>query len=128
MKLFYFSFLFFTLLSCSSNDDAIDNCLEYKTAGIETVTEKPNTDAFTYPFDVGFRVINGCGAFDSFVENTVGSVTIIEVIALYNGCICTQDAPLRETVYTFTANAAGTYTLNFKMGNGSSITKTITIE
>ena len=85
-------------------------------------------DAASYTFEVGFRVLNGCGEFSSFEQTTLGNVTIIEVIAKYEGCICTQDIPLRQTVYTFNQNIPGTYILKFKMADDNYITQTVAVE
>jgi hypothetical protein len=127
MKTIYYSFLTLLLFSCNSNDDTGDNCIEFHPASIETVVEKPNSDA-AYLFDVGFRVSNGCGEFGSFVQTSEGNVITIQVIAEYDGCYCTEDAPLRETIYAFNETIPGIYTLKFKMGEDNYITQTITIE
>jgi hypothetical protein len=127
MKLIYTSFLIFFLFSCSSNDPD-DSCIAYKTASIETVI--PNLAVANSPnaFDVSFRVTNGCGSFFSFQENTTGNITIIQVVAKYDGCFCTQDAPLLESIYVFNQTTPGTYTLKFTKGDTTFITKTVVIQ
>lgn len=127
MKSIYYSFLTLLLFSCTSSDDNTDNCIEFHPASIETVIEKPNADA-AYLFDIGFRVSNGCGAFETFVQTTDESTITISVLAKYEGCVCTEDAPLRETVYTFNETIPGVYTLKFKMADDNYITKNVTVE
>ena len=127
MKTFYLAFLAIFFLSCNDNDDNTNKCIEFDTAGIETVTPAAVVDATGHYFDVGFRVINGCGQFEEFEQTTEGTVTTIGVIAKYEGCICTQDTPLRQTVYHFTQTIPGVYTLNFKMQDGTFITQTVVV-
>lgn len=127
MKLIYSSFLIFLLFSCVSTEDNPDVCIQYRTAGIESAAANLTADATGKTFDVAFRVSDGCGAFYSFQENTVGTVTTIKVLAKYEGCFCTQVAPLLETVYIFNQTAPGTYTLNFIKGDGTFFTETVVI-
>lgn len=79
-------------------------------AGIETVVENPTADAATFLFNVAFRVTNGCGQFYSFEQTTA----TIQLIAKYEGCICTENTPLRKIAYTFNPTVPSTYTLKFK--------------
>lgn len=129
MKTFYLSYLVLFFFSCNSNEDSgADNCIEFKPAGVEYVVEKANADASSHLFDVAFRVISGCGQFNSFEQTKQGNVITINVIAKYEGCFCTEDTPLRETVYVFNENAPGTYTLKFKMSDDNYVTQMVTIE
>ena len=128
MKSIYLSFLVLFLVGCNNDDDTVANCIEFNPAAVETVVENTTADAASYTFEVGFRVLNGCGEFSSFEQTTLGNVTIIEVIAKYEGCICTQDIPLRQTVYTFNQNIPGTYILKFKMADDNYITQTVAVE
>ncbi|MDD3005476.1 hypothetical protein [Flavobacterium sp.] len=127
MKPIYLTLLMLLFISCNSNDDTPDNCIEFHTADIETVTPSAVADATGYFFDVGFRVINGCGQFYSFEQTTEENVTTIEVVAEYRGCICTQDYPLRQKMYQFTQTLPGTYTLKFKRLDGTFLLQTVTI-
>lgn len=76
---------------------------------------------------VNFRVYNGCGQFSRFIESTNGNETTIEVQAIYDGCFCTQDAPIRSTNYLFTPTATGSYVLKFKLSATDFITTTIAV-
>lgn len=125
MKSFSLFFLSILFLGCSSNNDATD-CTTFEPAAIVTVEEKQNTDAASFLFDVDFQVNNGCGQFFIFEENTVGNITTINVVAKYEGCVCTEDYPIRRTVYSFLPSVAGTYILKFKMEGENYITKTVT--
>lgn len=128
MKTLYFSFLIVFLFSCSSNNDTVDNCLEFKPAGIITVEPNLTTETVENDFEVLFPVTNGCGEFGSFKETTAGNVTTIEVIAKYEGCICTQDIRLLKSVYNFSQTTPGTYTLKFKMTDDTYTSQTVVIE
>ena len=128
MKHFYFIFLTLLLSSCSGDDNSADNCVEYHSAGVEDVNAAATIDSSGYPFLVHFRVYNGCGQFGSFVETKAGNEITIEVIAKYECCICTDDAPLRAITYIFNETASGTYILKFKKQDGSFIAETILIE
>ena len=128
MKTIYISFLALLLFSCSLKNQPEPTCTDYLSAPIETVVAKENADASKFLFDVAFRVTDGCGNFGSFAETTEGNETTIEVIAKYEGCFCTEDTPLRETVYVFNENTPGTYTLKFKMSDDNYVTQMVTIE
>ena len=125
MKLFALFFSSMLFLGCTSNSDSLD-CTQYEPARVVAVAEVQNADSVGFLFDVDFQVNNGCGQFFIFEENTVGNETTISVIAKYEGCVCTDDLPLRETVYSFLPIAAGTYVLKFKMEGENYITKTVT--
>ncbi len=128
MKTLYLSFLVLFLFNCSSNNDTVDNCLEFKPTGMITV--EPNSDTENVPndFEIMFPVTNGCGEFNSFKQTTAGNVTTIEVVAKYEGCICTQDVRLLKSVYNFNQTIPGTYILKFKMSDDTFTTKTVIIE
>lgn len=126
MKSIYFSLVVLFLFSCST-DDSADNCSAFGPANVETVVQSTTADAASFLFNVAFRVSNGCGQFSSFEQTTVGNVTTIQVIAKYEGCICTQDLPIRETVFIYNQTVSGTYTLKFKMADDNFVTKTVVI-
>lgn len=123
------SFLVFTIIivSCSnSNED--DNCVSYGAAVIFNVNG-PSTGKVNEKinFEVDFYVFNGCGRFGRFVESTSENTRIIEVVAKYVGCTCTQDLPKRTTNYTFQSSISGTYYLKFQSGQTEFIIDTLTI-
>jgi hypothetical protein len=91
----------------------VGTCVEFLPAGIETAVKNPTSDAAGILFDVGFRVTNGCGQFDSLEQNKIGSETTVKVIAKYEGCVCAEDAPPRETVYSFYQAVPGPNALKF---------------
>lgn len=64
--------------------------------------------------EVHFQVNGGCGHFGSFEVNTNGKEQVIQVIAAYQGEICTDDLPIRKAIYTFRPAEAGSYTLKFR--------------
>lgn len=114
------------IMACDSNET--DECTEVRSASIVAV-EGPDEGQVNEPqvFDVDFAVINGCGGFQEFKENTDGNTITIEVFAIYQGCVCTQDVPIREVDYSFTPSSQGTYTLKFKSGESTFIEKQLTI-
>ncbi|CAM3953371.1 hypothetical protein FLAN108750_01030 [Flavobacterium antarcticum] len=128
MKTFYFSCLALFLFSCNSNDVTADNCLELTPAGIISVEPNLSTEEIENDFEVTFPVTNGCGTFESFKQTAVGNITTIEVIAKYEGCICTQDIRLLKSVYNFNQTTPGTYTLKFKMTDGTYTNETVIVE
>lgn len=128
MKSIYLSIFALLLFSCNSNDDNPDNCLEFKPTGIITVEPYFFTEEIQNDFEVLFPVTNGCGEFASFKQTTAGNVTTIEVVAKYEGCVCTQDIRLLKSVYNFNQSIPGTYTLKFKMSDDTYTTQTVIIE
>lgn len=109
-----------------SNDD--DECIVIRNEFITTVTA-PATAAVnqTTNIEVTFQAGNGCGQFRRFIENSTGLTTQVTLEAIYDGCVCTADAPIRTVNYPFTPNTAGTYELNFRSGTTSFITATIVV-
>lgn len=116
------------LTSCLSDDNGSDNCLSYSEAYADSVESIDTADAVGFLFKVNFYVVNGCGGFGSFEETVQGNTVTVKLIAKYEGCICTEDIPLRDAVYSFIPTAPGTYTLKFKDSEDTFITKTVTVE
>ena len=50
---------------------------------------------------VFFSVNNGCGGFKKFITCENGNTRTIEVEAIYEGCICTDNVPTIEVEYRF---------------------------
>jgi|TARA_B110001469_G_scaffold19_1_gene38 hypothetical protein len=133
MKLKVLNFLVLILISsfiisCDNDDDKNNECIEYE-IGYVTSLNAPNTGTVneTINIEVNFRVFDGCGGFGKFIETENGNIRTIEVEAKYEGCICTQDAPIRTTNYEFTAINAGEYELSFKSSPTEFITVNLTI-
>jgi len=116
------------LASCGNDDNGTDNCLSYSEAYVDAVEPIETADAAGFLYKVYFYVGNRCGGFGSFEETVAGKTITVKLIAKYEGCICTEDIPLRDAVYSFKPTAPGTYTLKFKNGEDTFITKTVTLE
>lgn len=129
LKIIGLLFLILFYSSCNNNDDdneeeETNECIEYKTTYVTSVNSPTNGSVNeTINIEVNFGVSNGCGGFGKFIETENGNTKTIEVEAKYEGCICTQNAPIRMVNYEFTASNSGDYELNFK----SSPTDFITI-
>tara|TARA_R110002049_G_scaffold306173_2_gene504188 strand:+ start:1018 stop:1419 length:402 start_codon:yes stop_codon:yes gene_type:complete len=115
------------IISCD-NDDKENGCISTKTEYVTSV-DSPTTGMVNekISIEINFQVFNGCGGFGKFIETENGNIKTIEVEAKYEGCICTQDAPIRTTNYEFIANSTGNYELNFKSSPTEFITVYMTI-
>lgn len=124
----FLTFISVCLLSCDKTQD--DNkCLSYTQAPV-TKIEGPNTGNVNQDINliVSFGCFNGCGQFGKFEQTSKDDTTTINVIAKYEGCICTQDAPIRQTTYKFKATKSGTYFLKFLQTEKAYLTYTIQIQ
>lgn len=109
---------------CSKKTTTADeNCIKYADAYVTHVQKSTANTA-----DVSFQVNSGCGQFNKFIQKSEGNTRIIKVQAVYKGCICTMDVPVRTTTYTFTEKAAGTYYLKFLSGENQYITDTVVVK
>jgi hypothetical protein len=90
--------------------------------GVNTTTADTNIN-----LTVSFEATNGCGNFNSFVETVIGDTTFIKTIAKYDGCVCTQDLPVRTGIYNFKKSTPGQYFLKFNKGT-SSIIHLVTVQ
>ncbi len=129
-KLSIFIFLGYSLqfLSGCTIDNEEDNCIRYAGANVEQVNgSHSGTVNQIIPIEISFWCTDGCGQFGNFEQVTNGDTTNINIVAEYRGCVCTQDLPLRNTIYQFTRNTPGIYTLSFRFSTDSSIHHTITI-
>ena len=115
-----------TLAGCKAE---ADKCISYTAAPVTAVTGaitgNVNQDI---PLAVSFGCFNGCGQFGSIQESSSGDTTIIHVVAKYEGCICTQDAPTRQTGYIFRRSQPGVYPLKFMQFDNHYILHTITVQ
>ncbi|MFT5963455.1 MAG: hypothetical protein ACI9L6_000157 [Flavobacterium sp.] len=130
LKFFYLTTLIIIsslTISCES-DDQNKECIEYD-IGYVTSVNSPTTGTVneTIKIEVNFRVINGCGGFEKFIETQSGNSKTIEVEAKYEGCVCTQALEIRRVNYDFKTAKSGDYQLNFKSSPTEFITANITI-
>ncbi len=80
------------------------------------------------PMDIAFWVNNGCGQYYRLLQNTdLGYDREFQLQAIYEGCTCTTDLPLRQITLSFKAYVPGTYTLKFKSASGSIVVKTLVL-
>lgn len=119
----------FVIILSSCLKKETDNCVSYSEAPITEVTGS-ETGFINQPVNltVSFGCFNGCGNFGRLETSQSNDTTIIKVIAKYSGCICTQDAPIRQTNYAFQSATAGTYFLKFSKLDGSFILKQVLIQ
>lgn len=111
--------MFFLLHSCSEDKDDNIDFEQRNPAPVESV-EAPTSGTVGTEIEVvvNFRVYNGCGQFDRFIQEISGTTRTIEVQAVYRGKICTQDIPLRTATYKFTPEIKGEHSLRFHAGDG----------
>jgi len=117
------------ILSCNTNnDDQAGDCISYGIGYVTAVDAPTNANVNEIiNIKIKFQVFNGCGQFGKYVETQNGAVRTIEVEAKYEGCICTQDIPVRTINYVFKADRPGEYTLNFKSSETEFITANLII-
>jgi hypothetical protein len=123
--LFSFALL---LISCKKNKEN-SNCLSYTNAAVTNIAG-PNT-AFVNQeivLTISFQCTNGCGQFGSFEETSLGNNINVTVKAKYEGCICTQDIPIRTTQYKFKKSQSGSFQLRFLQSNNSYLSHTIVVQ
>ena len=120
--------IFGIVMSCNDDNNEEDECITNKIEYVTSVNS-PNTVTIndTVNIEVNFRVFNGCGRFGKFIESENGNIRNIEVEAKYEGCICTQDAPIRTVNYEFKSTNSGNYELKFKSSPTEFITVNLTI-
>ncbi|MEX1000697.1 MAG: hypothetical protein WDZ35_01135 [Crocinitomicaceae bacterium] len=116
------------IISCDKDAENDKECIEYENAYVTSVNS-PDTGIVgeTINIEVNFGVFNGCGRFGKFIETENGNTRTIEVEAKYEGCFCTQYAPIRSVNYKFITNSAGNYELRFKSSPTEFISVNLTI-
>jgi hypothetical protein len=127
-QIFLFFSITITLLGCTKKN--VDKeCISFSKAPV-TKVEGANTALVNQEISlkVSFGCFNGCGQFGNFDETITGNVTSISVNAKYEGCICTQDAPIRQIMYKFKKSQAGTFDLRFLKTENTYITHTIVVQ
>lgn len=127
-QVFLFFSIIITLLSCNKKN-ADNACLSFTKAPV-TKVEGANTALVNQVIilTVSFGCFNGCGQFGNFGEAITGNATTITVNAKYEGCICTQDAPTRQTTYKFKKSQTGTFDLKFLQTENTYLTHTIIVQ
>jgi hypothetical protein len=82
----------------------------------------------TSNIEVLFR-ISGSSCYKSaeFIDSTNGNSRNIEIVAKYEGDVCTFDAPIETITYQFITNNVGDYELKFKSSPTEFITINLTI-
>lgn len=116
------------LISCKKNKEN-SNCLFFTNAAVTNIAG-PNT-AFVNQeivLTISFQCTNGCGQFGSFEENSVGNNINVTVKAKYEGCVCTQDFPIRTIQYKFKKSQSGSFELRFLQNNNSYLSHTIVVQ
>lgn len=103
-------------ISCSNGDDEVSIANNELTYAISVDASSEGFVGETIYIDVSFVVMNGCGEFGKFVESGNGFTRNIEIEAEYEGSICTQNLPVRQTTYEFTPNSPGEYIFKFRSG------------
>jgi len=128
LKILALSFYFGLLISCGTDIDDNNQCIQNEIAYVTSVNS-PTSGIVNeiINIEVKFGAHNGCGDFGRFIEIEDGNTRIIEVEAIYIGCICTENAPIITTNYEFIANNTGNYELKFKSGPTDFITVNLTI-
>ncbi|QHS59593.1 hypothetical protein [Chitinophaga agri] len=115
------------MAGCSKKTSApATDCLRYAPANVVRIEKAAaGKDGAT---TVHFQVSGGCGQFNKFIEKNNGNTRTITVEAVYKGCMCTMDMPIRTTSYKFNEKKAGTYYLQFVSGENEFVTDTVVIK
>ena len=115
--------------SCSNNDDIPGPSVVLKES-LVTVVTGPETANLNQEVSLttSFVVENSCGAFNKFIETTVGNTKTIVVEANYVGSNCVATPATKTATYKFKSATAGTYNLKFKKTATEFITHTIVVE
>lgn len=123
-----FGFSILVLFGCNKTQGDKE-CLSYAKAPV-TKVEGPQTGLVNQDINltVSFSCFNGCGQFGNFDQTSNGNTTTIQVNAKYEGCICTQDVPIRQSIYKFKATQAGTYYLKFFQTENTYLIDTIRVQ
>jgi hypothetical protein len=127
-QLFVLFSLIITLISCNKKTEDT-TCLSFTKAPVIKI-EGANSALVNEEIilTVSFGCFNGCGQFGNIEEAITGNSTTITVNAKYQGCICTQDAPIRQTTYKFKKSKTGTYDLKFLQTENTYLTHTIIVQ
>jgi hypothetical protein len=104
------------------------NCTRFAEAAVVKVTGPATADINTEVIlNIDYGVINGCGGFGRFEITETDFNYNITLIAKYEGCLCTANAPVLKTTYKFTPTKAGVYYFKFKSGIREPIVHKVTV-
>ncbi|TXE19043.1 hypothetical protein ES692_04080 [Psychroserpens burtonensis] len=126
-KIFLLSFLMFSLLSCSTDNDIINS--SFVPLPIDSVNI-PEVFQFgqVYPIEVTYFRPSGCHIFNTFfVENNDNETTIILINTIYEDSNCEifeVNSNVTEATFNYQVNDIGTHVFKFWQGkddNGSDI-------
>lgn len=118
---------FFVFISCHKNHDN-NVCVSYTKATV-TKIEGLNTGLVNQDINLGvlFYYADGCGQSASIEQSADKDTTTINVIAKYQGCLCTDILLGGKVVFNFRKTQPGTYYLKFWQSDKSYLTDTIII-
>jgi hypothetical protein len=116
------------VVSCDYKKEE-EECRVIEIAGVVQVEiQDTAVSGSEVPLSISFGVHNGCGQYYRLLQNTdLGYDREFQVQAVYDGCTCTQDAPIRQVSVPFKAFVPGTYTLKFKSEDGSFVIKSLVL-
>ena len=95
--------IFALQIGCSGYDNKNDDeCISSQIEYVISV-DSPTTGMVNEKINikVNFQVSNGCGDFGKFIETKKNNIVNIEVNAKYEGCMCTDNMPIRSVNYEF---------------------------
>ena len=117
------------LISGCNKEHKEDKCISFSKAPVTKIEGAGSALAnHEVILKVSFGCYNGCGQFGDFDEIKMGNTTTIIVNAKYQGCFCTQDAPVRQTLFKFKESETGTYDLKFWKTENTYLTHTIIVQ
>ncbi len=113
---------------CSKQEEE-NKCISYIQAHVVKV-EGNKTGVINQEMELSvyFGCFNGCGSFEKTESTLIGDTTFVKVIAVYSGCICTQDAPIRTGIFKYKSSKKGTHYLKFIKTGGSYLSDTLYIQ
>lgn len=109
--LLFVSFLF--LVSCHKNDNR--NVVSSPSPSPVTKVEGPDSIPVNQEasFMISYYLINSCGRFERVEGITLGDTTTVNVVAKYEGSVCSDVLLNGEATYLFKSSKPGTYYLKF---------------
>ncbi|WP_044200718.1 hypothetical protein [Flammeovirga sp. OC4] len=116
------------LFSCSSNDNITEDCSSTELSHINDVS-LPSQGKVGEQIEgtIEYALSNGCGRFNKLNQSVDGKTVTLSVEVVYEGCICTTNAPIGEVTFNFTPNETGEYKVIFELPDSNNKTLTILI-